>query len=109
MQFLCAYVLCPTRPEDAAFHVVFHDTTGLLAGSSDYAIRAILKIAPDDAERWSRGCDEKRVDPKPAWLEPLAKERGWKPSSAPDTWVCGRESRVIHVREGFVILWARTD
>lgn len=100
--FLCEYLLCPTTPEDAAFHVVFHDNSGFLAGPSDADIVAVVKVKPEDIPRWSMGCASKRLEAKPAWLEGLLAERGWKPTTIPDTVQCGAERRVLHVKEGLV-------
>lgn len=100
--FLCEYLLCPTTPEDAAFHVVFHDDPGFLAGRSDADIVAVVKVRPEDVPRWSMGCTAKRLEARPPWLEGLLAERGWRPSTIPDTVQCGAERRVLHVREGLI-------
>ncbi len=105
--FLCAYALCPTEPRDAAFHVVFHDNShGLLAGPSEGETSALVKIAPADAELWTRGCEPRVLDVRPQWAVALLAERPeWAAKSPPDTWACGvNETRLIHVKEGLV-LW----
>lgn len=107
--FLCERLLCPTTPEDAAFHVVVHDTSGFLAGPSDATVVAVVKVRPEDIPRWSMGCTPKRLEAKPAWLEGLLAERGWRPSTIPDTVLCGRERRVLHVKEGLVVREVSAD
>ena len=105
--FLCAYALCPSRPNDAAFHVVFHDNSrGLIGGPSDGETIALVKIEPDQAELWTRGCDQQVLEVRPQWALPLFAERPeWAAKSPPDTYECGaHETRLIHVKEGLV-LW----
>lgn len=102
--FLCAYALCASRVKDAAFHVVFHDNSGgLLAGPDDAEIRAVVSVAPDDLEKWSRGCTEARVEARPEWLEALVAGTSMRPKTAPDGYRCGAELRGIHVKDGLVV------
>ncbi len=109
--FLCGYVLCPTRPLDAAFHIVFQDNShGLLPGPSDGETNAVVKVSPDDTELWARGCTAKASEARPEWAREVLKERPeWAPKSAPDTYDCGfGQTRVIHVKEGVVLVQVET-
>lgn len=92
--WLCEYALCPTKPLDAAFH--------LATGDEGTVVHAVVKVAPTDVPRWSMGCDNVPVEARPKWLsEVLPKD--WAVKTIPDTWRCGGEKRVIHVKEGLVI------
>lgn len=105
--FLCAYALCPTAPRDAAFHVVFHDNSrGLISGPSDGETVAVVKIDPDHAELWARGCEPRVLEARPQWVKSLLAERPeWALRSPPDAYTCREdETRLIHVKEG-VVLW----
>ncbi len=105
--FLCSYQLCPTPPVDAAFRVLYQDnSTGLLPAPSDGSTFAVVKISPDDAERWARGCWPATLDVRPDWVPELLADRPeWTPKSVPDMYRCpfGQE-RVIYVKEG-VVFW----
>ena len=105
---LCAYVICPTPPEDAAFHVVIEQRPSLLGTDTRKDIQAVVKVAPDDVARWRKTCTPRRLD-RPPWLEPMLAERGWQATTIPDSYVCGQEQRLVHVREGLVVLWAKSD
>ena len=67
---------------------------------------ALVKIDPDQAELWARGCDPRVLEARPEWAKPLLAERPeWALKSPPDAYACGEdETRLIHVKEGFV-LW----
>lgn len=93
--FLCDYALCPTQPEDAAFHIY--------PGDEGTIVHAVVKIAPNDVARWSMGCDNLTVETRPKWLNEVMGPTGWKLKTIPDTLRCGGEKRVIHVKEAIVI------
>lgn len=104
LRFLCGYAVCPAPALDARFHVVFHDNSrGLLAGPDDLELRAVMLVEPDALERWTRGCQPARVDARPAWLDELALEKRFVPTTAPDGYRCGAELRAVHVRDGLVV------
>lgn len=88
--------MCPSTPEDAAFHVV-------LRGPGDGAVHAVVKVRAEDVPRWSMGCERLRVDARPAWLDEVLAGTGWSPKTPPDTLRCGREERVVHVKERLII------
>lgn len=105
--FLCGYLVCPTTPSDAAFHVMFQDNSGgMVPGPSDFTIRAMVKVTPDETELWVRGCTQAQLEARPAWVGDLLAERpGWAPKSAPDTYSCGLgRTRLVHVKEGVVLV-----
>jgi hypothetical protein len=91
---LCTVTLCPTQPQDAAWEVV-----------SATELRAVVKVSPDDTDRWSRGCIDRRFDARPPWLPKVLAERGWKATSIPDSVQCGAERRLLHVKDGLVVRW----
>lgn len=102
--FLCDYLMCPSTPEDAAFHVVYRDNShGLVPGSDDAVIHAVVKVKAEDVARWSMGCERTRVEARPPWLDDVLAGTGWAPKTLPDTLRCGREERVVHVKEGLII------
>lgn len=108
--FLCAYALCASPVKDAAFHVVFHDNAGsLLAGPDDADIRAVVVVAPDDLEKWTRSCTPARVEARPAWLKEIVTDARLLPKTAPDGYRCGNETRAIHVKDGLVVRHVRTQ
>jgi hypothetical protein len=90
---LCDVTLCPSTPLDAAF---------LAGGDGEGSFVAVLRVAPADVHLWSRGCSAARLEARPPWLPPLLAQRGWKVTTAPETWRCGADERVIHVKEGIV-------
>ncbi len=91
---LCDVTLCPSRPLDAAF---------LTDGDGEGSLVAVVRVRPDDVVQWRRGCASARFEVRPAWLPPLLAQRGWSVATAPDSWRCGREERVIHVKEAVVV------
>lgn len=99
--FLCEATLCPSTPDDAAFHVVHQE--GLI-GAGTMSIHAVVKVPAADLARWSKGCAPGGAEARPAWLPEVLKGTGWTPRTAPDTVRCGAQLRVIHVKEGLVIV-----
>ncbi len=93
--FLCDYAMCPSPPEDAAFHIY--------PGPDGTVVHAIVKVDVNDVHRWSMGCDSFSVEVKPKWVNEVIGPTGWKLKTNPDTWRCAGERRVIHVKEGLVI------
>ena len=93
--FLCDYALCPSKPEDAAFHIY--------PGETGTIVHAVVKVDPNDVHRWSMGCDNLTVEQRPKWLNEVMGPTGWKLKTVPDTWRCAGEKRVIHVKEAIVI------
>jgi hypothetical protein len=91
---LCDVTLCPTRPLDAAF---------LADGDGEGSLVAVVKVAPDDVAQWSRGCASARFEVRPKWSVRLLAQRGWKVTTAPDSWRCGTEERQLHVKESVVL------
>ncbi len=112
VEFLCSYLLCPDKPADAAFHVVVHDNSGgLLPGPSDWFISAVIKVAPDQTERWATGCTAHPSDARPDWAKPLLAEHPeWQPKGLPDGYSCpGGQIRLIYVKDGLVFLHVETS
>lgn len=93
--FLRDYVACPGEPKDAVWHVFPVD--------EGTVVHAVVKVDPADVHLWSMGCGNFGHEARPKWLGELLKPTGWKVSTIPDTWSCGFEKRVIHVKEGIVI------
>lgn len=104
LAFLKDYLGSPTEVQDAEFHILVHDNSGaLLSGPSDSDFKAAVKVKADHVPKWADGCTAARLDVRPPWVEPLLKGKtGWDVGSQPDTYRCGREERVIHVREGVI-------
>lgn len=104
LAFVKDYFASPTSVQDVEFHIVVHDNSGgLLLGPSDSDLKAAVKVTPDQVARWAAGCTAARLEARPEWIEPLIRgKRGWEVSSQPDTYRCGPEERVIHVREGVI-------
>lgn len=92
--WVCEYALCPTTPLDAAFHIS--------PGDEGTVVHAIVKIPRTDIPRWSMGCENRTLEARPKWVKDVLPS-DWKLESAPDTWRCSGEKRVIHVKEGIVI------
>ena len=92
--FLKDFAACPTEPQDAAWHIYETD--------DGTVVHAIVKIAPADAHLWSMGCGDFNGEARPKWVSEVLPP-AWKLKTIPDTWSCGRERRVIHVKEGLVI------
>lgn len=93
--YLRDFAACPSEPQDAAWHI--YETE---AGT---VVHAVVKIAPVDAHLWSMGCGDFNGEVRPKWVGEVLAPTGWKLKSIPDTWSCGREKRVIHVKEGLVL------
>ena len=104
LAFLRDYLSGPTAPLDAEFHLVFHDNSqGMIPGSDDMDLQAVIKVKPDDVSKWAAGCTRYRLEAWPPWAEPpLRGKKGFEVSSPPDTFKCGAEERVIHVHEGVI-------
>ena len=104
LAFLRDYLGGPSEPDDAEFHLVFHDNSdGCVPGSDAYDMKVVLKVKPDQVPKWAEGCERYRLEAWPPWAEPLLRgKKGWEVSAQPDTFRCGREERVIHVHEGVI-------
>ena len=104
VKFLDEYAMGPTTPLAAEFHIVYHDNSGgLIPGSDDYEIIAAVKVKPDDVSRWSEGCESIRTDPRPSWAKELVEGLPeFATHSPPDTVRCGREERLIHVKDAVI-------
>lgn len=108
--YLCEYMACPAKPLDVAFHIVVHDSSGLLPGPGDAELNAVVKVKPDDVPHWSRGCDSMRFHPRPPWADALFTELKIEPKTAPDIWGCpNSQRRVIHAKEGIIVLWQKSQ
>ena len=104
VKFLDEYAQGPTMPLAAEFHIVYHDNSGgLLAGPDDYDIAAVIRVRVDDVPRWSTGCIGARLEARPKWASELVDGvPGWEVKTPPDIVRCGREVRIIHVKEGVI-------
>lgn len=101
---LCALVRCPSRPEDAAFHLRYEDPTrDLSLGPQRLSLAAVLRVPASELPRWSRDCRPARLEPRPSWATPFLEERGWRTTEAPEMLRCDREERHLHVRDGLVL------
>jgi hypothetical protein len=101
---LCAATMCPTRPLDAAYHLQYVDLSGELAqGATEVHLTAVVKVEVDDVVRWALGCREARLPVRPDWLPALLEGTDWTPTGAPDVRLCGREERILHVKDGLVL------
>ena len=111
LAFLKDYMSGPTVPLDAEFHILFHDNSGsLLSGGSDYDFQAVIRVTPDQTFKWADGCTRYRLEAFPPWAEPLLRGKdGWEINSQPDTFRCGQEERVIHVKEGVIFRRLRSE
>ncbi|MEW6432593.1 MAG: hypothetical protein AB1730_13905 [Myxococcota bacterium] len=99
--FFCEAVICPSTPEDTAFHITHEEA---LFGAGSTKVHAVVKVPAADVARWSKGCSPGGAEARPAWLAELLKGTGWTPKTAPHMLHCGAQSRVIHVKEALVIL-----
>jgi hypothetical protein len=95
VDWLCEYALCPTRPLDAAFDIA--------PGDEGAIVHAVVKVDPADVPRWSMGCDDLAAEARPKWLGEVLAPTGWTVKTIPDTWRCGGEQRVIHVKEAVIL------
>jgi hypothetical protein len=104
LAFLRDYLTGPSEPEDAEFHISFHDNSGgFVPGPSDFDFQVALKVKPDDVSKWAIGCVRRPLEARPGWVNALlAGKAGWEVSSLPDSLRCGAEERLIHVHEGVV-------
>ena len=104
VKFLDEYAMGPTTPLQAEFHVVYHDNSGgLVPGSDDYEITAAIRVPPDAVPKWADGCERARLDARPQWAKDLVGDKKeWLATAAPDTFRCGHEERIIHVKDGII-------
>ncbi len=111
LAFLKDYMACPSEVLDTEFDLVLHDNSGsLLSGPSDADFKAAVKVKPDHVVKWAEHCVAARLDVRPAWVGPLVDKRpGWDVSGQPDTYKCGQEERIIHVKEGVIFRRLVTD
>lgn len=110
LAFLKDYMASPTAVQDAEFHLIVHDNSGMFSGPSDSDLMAVVKVKPDHVSKWADGCTAARLDVRPAWADALVSGKdGWEVSGQPDTYRCGREERVIHVHEGVIFRHFTTE
>lgn len=86
--------MSPTVPKDTAFHIYKTD--------DGTVVHAIVKVDVTEIPLWSMGCENRTLEARPPWVKDVL-PRGWELKTAPDTWRCGTEKRVIHVKEGLII------
>lgn len=56
MAFLAKYLIMPSEPINAEYHIVYQDNSiGSVPGPSDWDVRVILKISPEDFGVWLDG------------------------------------------------------
>ncbi len=104
VKLLDEYAMGPTTPLEAEFHIVYRDnSSGLVPGSDDYDITAAVKVPPEVVPRWADGCERARLEARPQWTKDLVGDaKEWRGSEAPDTFRCGHEERIVHVKEGII-------
>ncbi len=84
--FLRRYVKLPTEVRNVEFSIVYRDNShGLVPGPSDWDIRYIVRVDPQDVDAWL-------YDPRPAKLRPESEARlaamiddrpGWRRTGRP--------------------------
>ena len=59
LAFLSEYLIAPSEILDAEYHIVYHDNSGgLIPGPSDWDIRAVIKVTPEDIPLWTAGMNK---------------------------------------------------
>jgi hypothetical protein len=105
IDFLSQYVILKSNVSETEFHIVYHDnSSGLVAGPSDWNIRAVMRV--DDVAAWAEG--KTQIDSADfSWAEPLLSDR-LRPSSQPTFYVNGPTTIVIFEPEQIVFLRSTT-
>jgi hypothetical protein len=92
LKFLSKYLVLHSNVEAAEFHITYHDnSSGLGVGPSDWDIRAVLKVKPQDTALWVAGmrrieADTRETTPKDGleWgYELLPKDPRWRVGGTP--------------------------
>lgn len=98
------YAQGPTVPLETEFHLVHHDNSGgMIPGPDDFTYHIVVKVKPDDVAQWARGCERVQLPVRPSWADSvLMGNPEFAVNTKPDTVRCGREERVIHVKEGVI-------
>jgi len=113
LAFLREYLAILSEVIDAEYHIVYHDNSGgMIPGPSDWDIRAVLKVAPEDVPLWTDGVNmliSYQLDPSMwddlktayfTWTEPEGIEC-WK---LPDSKIY----MVTYIDSGIILLRAST-
>jgi hypothetical protein len=107
ISFLRTYLVFPSPASAAEFHIVYHDNSGgLVPGPSDWDIRAVLKISPENLASWIEGLDRTSEEADLAWgFDLLPKgDSNWIVKSAPEIYYRQNSSTVVALfrKEGIV-------
>lgn len=104
--FLERYLTLPTNIEAAEYHIIYHDnSTGRVPGPSDWDMRVIVKVAPQDIPLWLESLTETAEPFDLTWAYELAE--GWQLQSAPKFFV-GDKRVAVFEPEDVVVLWLST-
>ncbi len=104
--FLERYLNLPTKVEAAEYHIVYHDnSTGRVPGPSDWDMRVVIKVAPEDIDTWLESLTETTEPFDLAWVYDFAKN--WQLTSSPKFFVGDKDVALFEV-EGVVVVWLST-
>ena len=111
IEFLKRYLVLPSAVEATEFHIVFRENNkGLMPGPSDFDIRAVVKVPPDEVGLWSKDMGSPKPSFDVAWAyELLPKEDRWSIQSTPTYYERDRVQVVTFGPEGIVLkrVWSQ--
>jgi hypothetical protein len=104
--FLERYLKLPTKVEAAEFHIVYYDNSqGRVPGPSDWDMRVIVKVAPENIDRWLESLAETTEPFDITWVYEFAKD--WQLTSSPKFFMGDKHVAVFEVG-GVVVVWLST-
>jgi hypothetical protein len=105
LAFLQTYLNLPTDVEAIEYHIVFHDNSGgRVPGPSDWDMRVIVKVAPEDVQAWIESLSETDETFDLFWAHDLAKD--WITSNP--RFFTGDKRAALFEKEGVVVWWLST-
>jgi hypothetical protein len=114
LQFLAKYLVFKSKVEAAEFHVWYKDNSGgVVSGPSEWDVKAILKVQPEDTVLWSAGMSPGEAvggagqpDSKETlgWgYELLPKSARWQVRSMPKVFTSSSAVVAVFQAEGIVM------
>jgi hypothetical protein len=107
--FLERYLELPTQVEAAEYTIVYQDnSSGRVPGPSDWDMRVVVKVAPEDISSWPKSLTETTQAFDLEWAYHFANAEGWQLTSAPQFFVASSKRVAVFEVEGVVVVWLST-
>lgn len=112
LAFLQRYAKLITPVQATEFHIIYHDNSGgLVAGPSDWDIRALLKVRPDDMPKWTANLQPASPDQIDlTWAKSFgAQNPAWRLTSQPQVYQKTGMVVALFAPESIVFIWSTTQ